>query len=135
MTDLVACLGAGKGTWTGVLRLASRSEFENVFLVMSEWTRQNLKLEKQNVHSIVVNSDTNTSTSMLRDSIVSQLKGRVKGMEVAVNIDSGTGREHTAVMTSLMRLGLSFRFVAWENEKIEEVSYDLHVPSEDQHKY
>ncbi|MBN1793287.1 hypothetical protein JW826_06405 [Candidatus Woesearchaeota archaeon] len=129
MTDFVAVLGVGKGTWTNVLKLAARPEFENVFLIMNEWTKNNLKLEKQNVHAVIIDSE--TSVGKIRDSIASQLKGKAKGLEVALNIDSGTGKEHTATITALMRLGLSFRFVSFEDEKIEEVSYDLHLSAEE----
>ena len=129
MTDLVACLGTGKGTWTSVLKLAARSEFENVFLIVNDWTRNNLKLERPGLHLITVSSE--AGTIITRDMIISQMKGRTRGFEVAVNIDSGTGREHAAMITALMKLGLALRFVAWENEKIEEVSYDLQIPTED----
>ena len=133
MTDLGACLGTGKGTWTNVLKLASRSEFENVFLIVNEWTRNNLQLERQNLNFVLVTSE--AKTSIVRDLIVSQMKGRVKGFEVAVNMDSGTGKEHAALVTGLMRLGLALRFVTLEDDKIEEVSYDLGLPAEEDKFY
>ena len=125
MTDLVACIGAGKGTWTGVFRLAAMPEFENVFLIANEWTKNTLKTESPKIKIITIN-DAQT-TAQIRDSIAAQMKGMVKGLEAAINMDSGTGKEHTAMITALMRLGLSFRFVSFENGKMEEVSYDLRV--------
>jgi len=120
MTDLVACLGTGKGTWTGVLKLINKLEFENIFLVVNQWTMENLKIKKDNLQFVLINSDDNTSK--IRDSIIKQMEGKVKGFEVAVNIDSGTGKEHTALITALIKLGLALRFVVAEGESIEEVS-------------
>jgi hypothetical protein len=120
MTDLVACLSTGKGTWIGVLKLVNKQDFENVFLVVNSWTRENLKLKKDNLRLVNINSDDKTSS--IRDSIIKQLEGKVKGFEVAVNIDSGTGKEHTALVTALIKLGLALRFIVAEGEEIEEVS-------------
>jgi len=122
-------VGAGKGTWTNVFRLAAMPEFESAFLITNEWTKNTLKSENPKIKIIVIN-DMQT-TAQIRDSIVAQMKGTVKAFEVAVNMDSGTGKEHTAMITALMRLGLAFRFVVFENEKMEEVSFDLQIPTED----
>jgi hypothetical protein len=126
MTDLVACLGAGTGTWTDVLQLATRPDFTRTFLIVNEWTQNSLKIDRPNIHIIVIKSDGKTSD--IRDQIAQQLKGQIRDLEVAVNMDSGTGREHTALLTALMRIGVSFRFVTLENGQVEEVSYDLHLP-------
>lgn len=119
MTDLVACLSTGKGTWTDVLQLVKKEEFENIYLIVNQWAEENLKLTRKNLCLIVVNS--NDKTSVIRDKIVKELEGKIKDFEVAVNIDSGSGKEHTAIITALMRLGLALRFVGFENEGIAEV--------------
>lgn len=128
MTNLVACIGEGTGTWTNVLKLASNSQFQNSFLIVNEWTRKSLQISRPNIHLITI--DSSASVSTIRDQIASQLKGKIMDFEVALNIDSGTGKEHAAVITALMRVGLSFRLVTLENEKVEEITYDLQVPTE-----
>lgn len=128
MTYLVACLGGEASTWTNVLQLCTQKEFSQSFLIVNETTKRNLNISKPNIHIIVVNA--NTPTVAIRDSIVAQLKGKINDLEVALNIDSGSGKEHTALITALMRLGLSFRLVVFENNKVEEVTYDLEVLSE-----
>jgi len=128
MTDLVACLGAGKGTWSGVLKLMNSGKFQNIFLIVNGWTRDNLKMQKENLHLIIINSDDKTAN--IRDAIVKQLQGKINDFEVAVNIDSGTGKEHAALATALMKLGLSLRFVVAENDDVEEISYSEHVEFE-----
>ena len=123
MTDLVACLGTGKGTWTGVLKLVGKQDFEKVFLVVNDWTKQNLKLQRENMHLVVINSD--DRTSIIRDTIINQLHDKISGFEVAVNLDSGTGKEHTALITALIKLGFALRFVVAEGDSIEEVSTNI----------
>jgi hypothetical protein len=123
MTDLVACLGTGKGTWGGVLKLVGKAEFENIFLIVNEWTTKNLQLDRKDVQLVIINSD--DRATIIRDTIISQMHGKIKGFEVAVNMDSGTGKEHTAMITALMKLGLAFRFVVAEGDKVEEVSFSL----------
>jgi 5S rRNA maturation endonuclease (ribonuclease M5) len=123
MTDLVACLSTGKGTWTGVLKLVNKPDFEKVFLVINAWTKDNLKLKKDNVFLITIDSD--NKTSAIRDTITQQLEGKITGFEVAVNLDSGTGKEHTAIITALIKLGFALRFVVAEGDEVEEVSTNL----------
>ncbi|KYK26242.1 hypothetical protein AYK26_05535 [Euryarchaeota archaeon SM23-78] len=119
MTDLVACLSTGKGTWTNVLQLVKKEEFENIYLIVNQWAKDNLKLERKNLHMIVVNP--NDKVNVIRDKIINALNGKIKDFEVAVNIDSGSGKEHTAIITALMKLGLALRFVSVEEEEIVEV--------------
>ena len=128
MTDLVACLGTGKGTWSGVLKLVNKPEFENVFLVLNEWTMKTLQLTRQKVNFVIINSEDKTTS--IRDSIVKQLHGRINDFEVAVNMDSGAGKEHTAMITALMQLGLALRFITIDGENVEEVSFCLKMPTE-----
>jgi hypothetical protein len=123
MTDLVACIGTGKGTWTGVLKLANRQEFEKVFLVANAWTKDTLKMNKSNITFVLINSD--DKTTAIRDSIIKQLQGKISAFEVAVNIDSGTGKEHTALLTALIQMGLALRFVVFEGDSMEEISMNM----------
>jgi hypothetical protein len=119
MTDLIACLGTGKGTWTGVLKLVSKPDFEKTFLVVNAWTKQSLQINKPNLNFVIINSD--EKTSKIRDNIIKQMEGKIAGFEVGVNLDSGTGKEHTALVAALIKLGLALRFVVAEGEEIEEV--------------
>jgi hypothetical protein len=120
MTDLVACLSTGKGTWTNVLKLANRQDFVNVFLVVNAWTKENLKMTKPNVKTILINQE--DKTEAIRDSIIKQLQGKIMDLEVAVNMESGTGKEHSAMITALMQLGLALRFVELDGDNLVELS-------------
>jgi hypothetical protein len=118
MTDLVACLSSGKGTWSHISLLIKQESWDNVFLVTNEFGRENFQ-GGGNVHFIVV--DFRKPLAELIGDIIGQLKGRVKGIEVAVNLVSGTGKEHMAIMSALLKLGLGIRFVVAAESGVREI--------------
>jgi hypothetical protein len=66
----------------------------------------------------VVNSS--ASEEELRDEIVEILKEKVEG-EIAINFVSGTGKEHMAFISALMKSGIGFRFVVQTDEGTKEL--------------
>ena len=56
----------------------------------------------------------------LRDEMKGKLDGKLDG-EVAVNFVSGTGREHMALVSALLQLGVGIRLIALTKEGVEEV--------------
>ncbi len=118
MTELVACLSTGKGTWGHVNRLIKENEWEQIFLITNEFGKENFTIEKP-TEIIVV--DSNKGIKELRDDIEEKLKGKIKGLEVAVNIISGSGKEHTAMIGALLRLGVGIRPVALTKDGMEEI--------------
>ncbi len=52
--------------------------------------------------------------------IKKELKDKISG-EVALNITSGSGKEHMALLSVLMQCEVGFRFVALTKEGIKEV--------------
>ena len=55
------------------------------------------------------------------DEILNNLKGRIKSSEVGVNVISGTGREHMALVSALLQLGVCIRLIALTKDGIEEI--------------
>ena len=53
--------------------------------------------------------------------IFSQLKGKINDLEVAVNLVSGEGKEHMAIISALTKLGLGIRLVVTTQKGIEEI--------------
>ena len=92
MTDLVACLSSGKGTWAHLNQVIEQIEWDNIFLVTNEFGKENFKPEKE-VNFILID-DKKTITEITED-IKAKLKGKLSGTEVGINIVSGTGKEHT----------------------------------------
>ena len=121
MAVLVACLSTGKGTWGHVSRLLEGMDAEKwnkVFLITNEYGKENFKtqpgVELIQVHEM-------SGIQELREEIKTALKDAVGNEEVAVNFVSGAGREHMALMSALMQLGVGFRLVAVTKDGVKEI--------------
>ena len=112
MTTLVACLSSGKGTWGHVGRLIADGDWKNDF------GKENFTPEKPADFIIV---DSTQGLKELRNQIGDQLKLKIKDTEVAVNLVSGTGKEHMAIISALLKLGLGIRLIALTKDGIEEI--------------
>ncbi|MBS3154992.1 hypothetical protein J4404_00665 [Candidatus Woesearchaeota archaeon] len=115
--DLIACLSSGKGTWGHVNRLIEDKEWENIYLITNEFGKENFHTEKK-VDLILVNSS--QGLRELRNEIENQLKDKLK-IEVALNIVSGTGKEHMAIASALLKLGVGIRLIALTKDGVEEL--------------
>jgi len=118
MTDFVACLTTGKGTWGHVARVIDSEEFDNIFLITNDFGKDKFTSEKK-VNLILI--DSNKSLSELIEDVRVALNGKLMGTEVALNLISGTGKEHMAIISAIIKLGLGFRFLALTSEGVKEV--------------
>jgi len=118
MTELVAILSTGKGTWGHVNRIIMDGSWDQIFLVCNEFAKQNYSNEK---NAILIQVDSRKSLPELVEDIKSALKDKIKGTEVAVNLISGEGKEHMALLSALLKLGLAIRFVALTKDGIKEI--------------
>jgi hypothetical protein len=118
MTSLVACLSSGKGTWAHISKLIEEQEWDSIFLITNDFGVQNFKPEKA-VNYILI--DSNKFLSEIAKDIKSQLEGKIKDLEVAVNLISGNGKEHMATISALTKLGLGIRLIALTPDGIKEV--------------
>jgi hypothetical protein len=118
MTDLIACLSIGKGTWNQIFGLINSGEFENIYLITNKNVKDKFKTDKP-VKLIVI--DPNNSITNIINEIYNSLKPRIKWLEVAINLTSGTGKEHMAILSALIKMGVGFRQVVWENNYLKEI--------------
>jgi len=118
MTELVACLSTGKGTWGHVSRLMQEKPWEKVILITNEYGKENFNKDDKTTF-IVINS--NRGLNELRDEIQEKLKELITGTEVAVNFISGIGKEHMALMSALLKLGVGIRFMALTKDGAQEL--------------
>lgn len=118
MVDLIACLSTGKGTWGHVGRLMADGEWNNIFLITNEFGKENFSAEKKHEKILI---DATKSVEEQRDEIIKQLQAKLSGTEVAINLISGTGREHMALITAVLKMGFGMRFVALTKEGVKEV--------------
>ena len=118
MTDLIACLSSGEKSWAHVSRLIKEQEWKKIFLITNDFGRQNFKTEK-NAEFIVV--DFQKPVFELIEDIKSGLKGKLTDLEVALNIVSGSGKEHMAILSALLKLGVGVRLMAVTKDGIREL--------------
>lgn len=118
MTELVACLSTGKGTWGHVSRLIQEKPWEKIILITNEYGAENFN-KSDKTEFVIINA--NRGLNELRDEIQAKLKELIKGTEVAVNFVSGTGKEHMALMSALLKLGVGIRFMALTKDGAQEL--------------
>ncbi len=118
MPELIACLSVGKGTWGHVNQLMQENSWDKIFLITNEYGQENFS-KNEKAEFLVVNS--NQGLRELRDEIHSKLKDKIKETEVAVNFISGSGKEHMALISAILKLGVGIRLVAITKEGMEEI--------------
>ena len=119
MTDLIACLSTGKGTGAHVLKVMQGMPWDKVYLIVNHEFKESFKNKEK---AEVIYIDTNKSISNIAEHIKSNLQGKIKDLEVGVNLVSGEGKEHMAVLHALLELGLGIRLVALTKEGVKSLS-------------
>jgi len=117
MTSLIACLTTGKGTWTQVIQLIAAHEWEKVILVTNSFGKEKFSINRE-VEYIVIGEE---CVEAMTTKIEAGLKKLVGGFEVAVNLVSGTGREHMAILSGVLKAGFALRLVDVKDGKVVEL--------------
>lgn len=117
MTYLIVCLSSGKGTWQEVKNLIKGENWEGIYLITDDFGVKKFSADKK-VNFVVVNWG---SEKNIIECIIKQLQGKIPSTEVALNLTSGTGNEHMAIISALLKLGLGIRFVALTEEGVTEI--------------
>jgi len=117
MTTLIACVSTGKGTWTKVLQLIAAHDWENIILITNSFGKEKFQINKD-AEYIILNE--NMSIKDMINTISDNIKSRTCGFEVALNIESGTGKEHMAIISAILKQGLAMRLVHFDKE-IQEI--------------
>lgn len=118
MTDLVACLSSGEKSRAHVARLINDADWRNVFLVTNDTGENNFKAGRK-VEFIVV--DFQKPVFELIEGIREGLKGKITDLEVALNLVSGSGKEHMAILSALLKLGVGVRLMAVTKDGVREL--------------
>lgn len=117
MTQLIVAL-TDKTGYNHISQLINQNEWDDIFIL----TNEKLAIEfnsSKDVNMVLI--DSNCTTEQLQMDIVNKLKGHIKGFEIAVNIFSGTGKEHMAILSALLKIGVGIRFVKQGKKKLEEL--------------
>ena len=115
MTDLITCLSVGKGTWNEVRNVIEKENWRKVFIITNEFGKQKYQPIKDTEFIVV---DARKSLKELMDAVMEGIGGKVEGTEVGLNVTSGSGKEHMAMLGAILKSGLSFRLVAVESDKL-----------------
>ena len=118
MTSLIATLGAGKGTWNQLKALIQKHDWENILIVTNPFGAERFSADKKLEFVIV---DTGKDVFELSKDVKKALRGKVFGFEIAANMGSGDGKLHMAVISALLKNGLSIRLVDVKEEDVDEI--------------
>jgi hypothetical protein len=117
--DLVAVISSGKGTWGHVARLITDASWDSIFLITNEFGKENFSCPKP---FALIQIDENRGIEEIKKDIKAQLEGKLKPFnEVAVNVVSGTGKEHMALLSALLELGIGVKFIAVTKDGVKEL--------------
>jgi ERCC4-related helicase len=106
--ELICLLSSGKGTWAQVSGLMKHGEWEKVILLGDDFAKQFTHDKKFEFIKV----DLGKKLKDLKEEFGKKLKGKLNGMEVAVSIASGDGKEHMALISALINLPIGIRFCA-----------------------
>ena len=118
MTDLVACLSFGEKSWVHVERLIEEQEWTKIFLITNANGKKNFTASRA-IEFIVV--DFQKPVFELINEIQKGLKGKITDLEVALNLVSGNGKEHMAILSALLKLGVGIRLMAVTKDGVKEL--------------
>ncbi len=118
MTELVACLSTGKGTWIPVIKLISAESWDRIFLISTAFAKEKFRTDKD-VQFIVI--DPEKPIKEIVADICRGFDGKLCGPEIALNLSSGTGKEHMAIISSVLKQGVGLRLVGYGSNSVEEI--------------
>jgi len=105
MTELIALVSSGEGTWGQIAGVINRGEWDKITLLGDDSARK-FTSEKE-FEFVEIKS---SAIIELKEEILEKLKGKIKGTEVALSIASGTGKEHMSLISALLSLPVGIRF-------------------------
>ncbi len=112
--ELVTLLSTGKGTWAQVAGLMTHGEWDKIVVLGDDFAKD-FKHEKK---FEFIKVDLSQKIKDLQQDLKLKLKGKIDGMEVALTIASGDGKEHMALVSALINLPVGVRFVALTREGV-----------------
>ncbi|MBI2575570.1 hypothetical protein HYV82_06820 [Candidatus Woesearchaeota archaeon] len=123
MTDLIACLGTETKAWEYARRLIEGEAWGQVFLIADADAagtdgKTGFKCKRE---VFFVTADTKLLLPQLTEQIRKMMDSKIADTEVALNLALGTGKEHMALISAVLKLGLGIRLVAYTPEGVREV--------------
>ena len=107
--EFVGLLSSGKGTWGQIAGLVQKGEWEKIILVGPSFAKE-FTVKDRPFDFIEFNQG--DSLVKLKQDLEKKLKGKFDGLEVALSIASGNGKEHMALQSALLSIPVGIRFTA-----------------------
>ena len=117
MTELIACASNEKGALKHVQNVVEREEWSNIIIITSQ-EFDNKQFSKK---TELIKIDLNKTLQELIEELTKTFKNKIKDTEVGLNLICGTGKEHMAILSALLKSGLGIRLVALTKEGRKEV--------------
>ena len=114
--ELVALLSSGKGSWAQIAGLIKNGEWEKIILLGDKFAEK-FTCEKP---FEFININLEQPIAVLKDEFLKKLKDKFSGLEVALSIASGTGKEHMALISALLSVPVGVKFIALTKDGIIE---------------
>ena len=105
--ELVALISTGKGSWGLINSLINKEEWDKIILVGEEYAKKFSPNKKSEFVVINFNQD----VEKVKKEIMEKLRSKLQGIEVALCIDSGSGKEHIALISALINIPVGIKFV------------------------
>jgi len=115
MTELVALLSSGEGTWAQVAGIIKQGDWENIILIGDESAKK-FQVDSTKPHTFI--EIKSRRLVELKQELEEKLRGKINGTEVALSIASGDGKEHMALISALLAQPVGVRFTALTKEGI-----------------
>ncbi|RLE38285.1 hypothetical protein DRJ17_04440 [Candidatus Woesearchaeota archaeon] len=93
-------------------------ELDQIFLITNEFGQKNFN-HKKPVQFIII--DNTKQIKELVQDIKDAIEDKICGTEVALNLISGTGKEHMAIIAAIIQSGLGFRLVVLTKDGVIEI--------------
>lgn len=113
--ELVAFLGSDRENWGQVTGLIHHSKWDKIILLSSE----NVSDFPIPENGELISLDSKKPIVEMKSYLTDLLREKFSGFDVCVSLASGTGKEHMALVSSLLAIPVGIRLVAFTKKGVE----------------
>jgi hypothetical protein len=114
MNIFLGVLSTGKGTWGQVAHIIDNVDYDKVYLISNEWAQDKFNCSKP-INWLII--DPRKGFSEIVDDLKEQWPKDLK--EIDLNIHSGSGKEHSAIIAILTEKKIKFNIITINAQGIQ----------------
>ncbi len=118
MTQLVLCVSDDERAWPHLYRLILEGEWSAIYAIGPASSRRKFHPQKS---ITFITADFAAPVGEIVESLKKQLAAAFTDFEIALNLVSGSGKEHMAILAALLKAGVGIRLVAVTHEGVREL--------------